>query len=900
MKRILVVALIVLGGSVAGAQPVPPSYRPPVGTVTGEYLEWDGTKWVASGVVAGDITSVGATAGGGLTGGATAGPALLGLITTCADGQVLKSTTGSWACADDGGGGITNSAGANVVMKSDGTNAVATPMTSTSTDTLIVPQGGTTAALIQGTSDNTYLMFGANQDVFIRGGKAASQILIGDATNTGGVNIGSATNPTNVAGTLGVTGAFSTASGNILGDGMTDTTLVNGYAGINSTPDNNVGLKITKPTGATYGLYVASGNLQVQDNATIGGTLTASGLASVGGTLTLDRAAGLPPILSFKQSGQAEWQIYQLSSTDPLRFWNSVTSADSCTLTTAGVFNCLGGLQVNGTNVALASSVSGTSGRSSRFDSSSTVATGAFADDGTNATAQGTLNVLGTFGVNGSSTFGDSPSDIAATAGILRSITPTSTEPSFRSGKQGATTEWAIGHDYATTNFVLNYFNGTSFVENLFKVTSAGDATIAGALTVGGNLSFGTSSSNTTALNGTVTINDNLAFASTAPASFSTRQDNYTGCANTMQCSLTPTASATITGFQAPSSGQLLYIVNVAALNSGFNITLTHEDSNSTSTNRILTTAGANAVIPPQQWALLMYDGSATRWRVINRNRFSSLTVDGQTSFANGPSGINNYDGTHLEWSTECTAGIIQPTATINWPMGDFVASSSQTVTGSNAFTIGGAVVSGRPGVCEMSTFTSATGRDALTLLYGGVDFSSGNWTYETAVSAPTLSTSTQEYVLVEGLVDDPTSGGNFTDGCGFAYDRAGSMTDPGTGDATGTPGDFWQIWCASNGTRTGYILNTTTVAEDSFARVSSSVSAGSWYRLKIVMEGTTKARFYINNIEVGRITTNIPSGTTRAAGVYNMLLKTVGTTARLFQIDWIRVAVDLTSARSP
>lgn len=92
----------------------------------------------------GDITSVGATAGGGLTGGSTAGPALLSLITTCSDGQVLKSTSGSWSCANDTGG-ITNSAGTNVLMKSNGTNAVASSWTddgTTSTTTGAVKING--------------------------------------------------------------------------------------------------------------------------------------------------------------------------------------------------------------------------------------------------------------------------------------------------------------------------------------------------------------------------------------------------------------------------------------------------------------------------------------------------------------------------------------------------------------------------------------------------------------------------------------------------------------------------------------------------------------------------------------------------------------------------------------
>ena len=130
----------------------------------------------------GDITSVGATSNMGLTGGASSGAALLGLLSTCADGQVLKSgssgttwtcandtgsvtsiattapiaggtitTTGTlslttcaanqiykmsggvWTCSADATGGVTNSAGANVIAKSDGTNLVASSATDNAT-----------------------------------------------------------------------------------------------------------------------------------------------------------------------------------------------------------------------------------------------------------------------------------------------------------------------------------------------------------------------------------------------------------------------------------------------------------------------------------------------------------------------------------------------------------------------------------------------------------------------------------------------------------------------------------------------------------------------------------------------------------------------------------------------
>jgi hypothetical protein len=64
-----------------------------------------GSSWVcaADNDAGGDITSVGATSGMGLTGGASSGAALLGLLSTCTDGQTLESSASgtAWICADD-------------------------------------------------------------------------------------------------------------------------------------------------------------------------------------------------------------------------------------------------------------------------------------------------------------------------------------------------------------------------------------------------------------------------------------------------------------------------------------------------------------------------------------------------------------------------------------------------------------------------------------------------------------------------------------------------------------------------------------------------------------------------------------------------------------------------------
>ena len=66
----------------------------------------------------GDITAVAASVGGGLTGGGSTGPVSLGLLTSCVDGNVLKSNGGEWFCKTDDDSGparwsLTGNAGTN-------------------------------------------------------------------------------------------------------------------------------------------------------------------------------------------------------------------------------------------------------------------------------------------------------------------------------------------------------------------------------------------------------------------------------------------------------------------------------------------------------------------------------------------------------------------------------------------------------------------------------------------------------------------------------------------------------------------------------------------------------------------------------------------------------------------
>jgi hypothetical protein len=96
----------------------------------------------------GDITSVGATANMGLTGGATSGAATLGLLSTCADGQVLKSgSTGTtWTCSNDLGtlSGLTN----NQVMKATSTTTIGNSSISDNGTTVTVGAAETVAGAL--------------------------------------------------------------------------------------------------------------------------------------------------------------------------------------------------------------------------------------------------------------------------------------------------------------------------------------------------------------------------------------------------------------------------------------------------------------------------------------------------------------------------------------------------------------------------------------------------------------------------------------------------------------------------------------------------------------------------------------------------------------------------------
>jgi len=249
----------------------------------GQTWVWNGTTF-ACGSAGGTVTNVDTLAP--LQGGPITGSGTISLI-NCAANQIYKMNGGgtAWACSADASG-ITNSAGANVVMKSDGTNAVASDISDVS-GSVSIANPNTTATLVPLSIQRTDVAT-LNDITELDIGQNTAQARIWTTTTNAGDLSGNlswgtrwfnGTNYTNTDMLLDGSGLTLyqglIVHGNTqLGDSLTDQFKVNGYASINVAPDSNVGLKIDKPTGATYGLVVQTGTGEFDESMSVLGDTT--------------------------------------------------------------------------------------------------------------------------------------------------------------------------------------------------------------------------------------------------------------------------------------------------------------------------------------------------------------------------------------------------------------------------------------------------------------------------------------------------------------------------------------------------------------------------------------------------------------------------------------------------
>jgi hypothetical protein len=169
---------------------------------------------------------------------------------------------------------------------------------------------------------------------------------------------------------------------------------------------------------------------------------------------------------------------------------------------------------------------------------------------------------------------------------------------------------------------------------NKYGFTGVGTASPGTKLQVNGNAAIGYSAStagptNGLAVSGSVAINlaspaspntkldlnGDFAIRENSPAQITANQNDYAiGSYSVLR--LTSNGSYNITGFAGGVQGKFLYIINVNAYGSGRNLTLKHNQTSS-SANRIYTPGGTDFVLSPGGAAILWYDSTDTKWRVL-------------------------------------------------------------------------------------------------------------------------------------------------------------------------------------------------------------------------------------------------------------------------------------------
>jgi hypothetical protein len=200
---------------------------------------------------------------------------------------------------------------------------------------------------------------------------------------------------------------------------------------------------------------------------------------------------------------------------------------------------------------------------------------------------------------------------------------------------------------------------------------------------------------------------------------------------------------------------------------------------------------------------------------------------------------------------------------------GTSAASSAQATTAAN-----------RPGLLRATTGTTATGRTAVSSAGSVVRLGGGAWSFEMDVNVTTLSNSTERFQLVIGFFDGTTAA-NQTDGAYFLYDEGAVSTGS-------TAAAYWQTVTTSNSART---FNT--------GLTQTTVNAAQWYRLRIEVNAAANSiGFYIDNVLVATHTANIPTASGRETGFGYLLIKSVGTTARTVDFDYMSVESVFTSNR--
>jgi hypothetical protein len=171
----------------------------------------------------------------------------------------------------------------------------------------------------------------------------------------------------------------------------------------------------------------------------------------------------------------------------------------------------------------------------------------------------------------------------------------------------------------------------------------------------------------------------------------------------------------------------------------------------------------------------------------------------------------------------------------------------------------------GAVGVLRINLGTTATGRAAIASAspFGQYLLNTGRGYTASRVKFVALSDATNTYTFRTGRGDSVT--GSHTDSVNFRYTHAEN-------------GGKFLCVAIANGVETT-------------ADSGVSVAVDTWYTLEIVTNANaTEARYYINGVLVGTITTNIPTGSGRGSALVTSVIRSAGTSSfDAVDVDYIR-----------
>lgn len=104
-----------------------------------------------------------------------------------------------------------------------------------------------------------------------------------------------------------------------------------------------------------------------------------------------------------------------------------------------------------------------------------------------------------------------------------------------------------------------------------------------------------------------------------SPTSLSASQNDYNPTSLSTANTIRQDASnnVNITGLQGGANGRIIIFHNISAANT---ISFTHEDAASSAANRFVCPSSATLTIPVGGTAVIRYDGTSSRWRIVSKN----------------------------------------------------------------------------------------------------------------------------------------------------------------------------------------------------------------------------------------------------------------------------------------